>query len=105
MLSHGSSETGSLVLFETPSSGGEVGPCDTQMIQEVRGALKALGDVEFEALGEGMICLLLDSERDYYSEVISARRFESIWRSVRIRPACSSEAARLFHSLGSVRWS
>lgn len=37
--------------FRPPSSGGEVGPCYTQMIQEIRDALDALGDKEFEIRG------------------------------------------------------
>ncbi len=37
--------------FRPPASGGEVGPYYTQMIQEVRDALEALGDEEYEIKG------------------------------------------------------
>jgi hypothetical protein len=37
--------------FRPPSSGGEVGPYYTQMIQEIRDALKALGDEKYEIRG------------------------------------------------------
>ncbi len=37
--------------FRPPSSGGEVGPYYTQMIQEIRDALEALGDEEYEIRG------------------------------------------------------
>ncbi|MBC8875722.1 MAG: sialate O-acetylesterase [Planctomycetes bacterium] len=37
--------------FRPPSSGGEVGPYYTQMIQEIRDALKAIGDEEYEIRG------------------------------------------------------
>ena len=37
--------------FRPPSSGGEVGPYYTQMIQEVRDALNAIGDEEYELKG------------------------------------------------------
>jgi hypothetical protein len=37
--------------FRPPSSGGEVGPYFTQMVQEVRDALRSLGDVKYEIKG------------------------------------------------------
>ncbi len=37
--------------FRPPSSGGQIGPYYTQMIQEVRDALQALGDEEYEIKG------------------------------------------------------
>ena len=37
--------------FRPPSSSGEVGPCYTQMIQEIHDALEALGDEEYEIRG------------------------------------------------------
>ncbi len=39
------------VDFRPPSSGGEVGPCYTKMVEEVRAALTELGDQKYEVAG------------------------------------------------------
>jgi hypothetical protein len=39
------------VDFRPPSSGGEVGPCYTKMVEEVRAALAELGDQQYEIAG------------------------------------------------------